>query len=208
MTKRRPPSDLSGRGGRCGVQILAAPSRSRNSARPSRNKPVERLLARRAAERAYAAFGNRSSDPLSSAFFAILDHAAFGFVGLLVDPQRLRQIGIELARRHRAFADIGLLRRLGETARRRARLMGIGEIGAAVPGIVRRAALVRSASLALRVPWPMAGLSRSASASSSAGASGRAALARVGLAGSFFECLAGSRCFGAIGPIWGESGGE
>jgi hypothetical protein len=62
-------------------------------------------------------------------------------------------------------------------------------------------------------PWPMAGLSKSASAGSSGGASGRAALARVGLAGSFFECFAGSRCFGAFGrsgrfamtPIWAES---
>ena len=38
MTKRRPPSDLSGRGGRCGVQICVAPSRARNSSRPSRSK--------------------------------------------------------------------------------------------------------------------------------------------------------------------------
>src|SRR5579863_8749133 len=56
----------------------------------------------------------------------------------------------------------------------------------------------------------MAGLSRSASESSSTGISGRDALARVGLAGSFLECLAGSRCFGpfAIGTIWVESGEE
>ena len=64
-------------------------------------------------------------------------------------------------------------------------------------------------------PRPMAGLSNSASAGSSCGVSGRAALARVGLAGSFFECLAGWRPFGALGrsgllaisPIWAESGG-
>ena len=43
-----------------------------------------------------------------------------------------------------------------------------------------------------------------------AGVFRRDALARVGLAGSFFECLAGSRWFGpfAIGTIWGESGSE
>src|SRR5262245_47381930 len=48
----------------------------------------------------------------------------------------------------------------------------------------------------------MPGLSSSASAGSVGGASGRAALARVGRAGSFLECLAGSRVglpFGAFG---------
>src|SRR5262245_19984980 len=48
----------------------------------------------------------------------------------------------------------------------------------------------------------MPGLSSSASAGSVGGASGRAALARVGRAGSFLECLAGSRGglpFGAFG---------
>src|SRR5262249_62400310 len=66
-------------------------------------------------------------------------------------------------------------------------------------------------------PCPMPGLSRSANDASSGGVSGRAALARVGFAGSFFECLAGSRrCGGcdrpgllAIVTIWVESvGGE
>ena len=63
------------------------------------------------------------------------------------------------------------------------------------------------------VPWPMPGLSSSASAGSVGGRSGRDALARVGRAGSFFECLAGSRaglpcgafgCSGAfaIAEIW------
>src|SRR5262245_23380883 len=54
----------------------------------------------------------------------------------------------------------------------------------------------------------MPGLSKSASAGSIAGCSGRAALARVGFAGSFFECLAGSRagfCFGLCGAF-GSSG--
>src|SRR5262249_35607184 len=58
------------------------------------------------------------------------------------------------------------------------------------------------------VPWPMPGLSKSASAGSIAGCSGRAPLARVGFAGSFFECLAGSRagfCFGLCGTF-GSSG--
>src|SRR5262245_42779966 len=48
----------------------------------------------------------------------------------------------------------------------------------------------------------MPGLSSSARAGSVGGASGRAALARVGRAGSFLECLAGSRGglpFGAFG---------
>jgi hypothetical protein len=64
-------------------------------------------------------------------------------------------------------------------------------------------------------PWPMPGLSRSANDGSSAGVSGRAALARVGFAGSFFECFAGSRRCGACGrsgpfaivTIWVESWG-
>src|SRR4029077_15997079 len=55
-----------------------------------------------------------------------------------------------------------------------------------------------------------------ASDGSSVGVSGRAALARVGFAGSFFECFAGSRPCGARGrsgpfaivTIWVESGGE
>src|ERR1700675_3138802 len=56
----------------------------------------------------------------------------------------------------------------------------------------------------------MAGFRMSASAGSSGEASGRAALARVGLARAFFECFAGSRGFGlfAMAPIWVESGGE
>src|SRR5262249_11060815 len=53
------------------------------------------------------------------------------------------------------------------------------------------------------VPWPMPGLSSSASAGSIGGSSGRDALARVGFAGSFFECLAGSR----LGFCDGLSGG-
>src|SRR3984957_12194032 len=49
----------------------------------------------------------------------------------------------------------------------------------------------------------------SASDGSSGDESGRAALARVGLAGSFFECLAGSRSGRfAMAPIWVESLGE
>src|ERR1700684_1758195 len=49
----------------------------------------------------------------------------------------------------------------------------------------------------------------SASAGSSGDESGRAALARVGFAGSFFECFAGSRSGRfAMAPIWVESGGE
>ncbi len=54
----------------------------------------------------------------------------------------------------------------------------------------------------------MPGLSKSASAGSIGGCSGRAALARVGRAGSFFECLAGSRagfCLGLRGAF-GSSG--
>src|SRR5262249_44673817 len=62
-------------------------------------------------------------------------------------------------------------------------------------------------------PCPMPGLSKSANDGSSAGVSGRAALARVGFAGSFFECVAGSRRCGACGrsgpfaivTIWVES---
>src|SRR5579863_5389178 len=50
----------------------------------------------------------------------------------------------------------------------------------------------------------MAGLSKSANARSIGAESGRDALARVGLAGSFFECLAGSRPF-TMTPIWAES---
>src|SRR6185437_1586646 len=58
-------------------------------------------------------------------------------------------------------------------------------------------------------PLPMPGLSRSASESSSTGISGRDALARVGLAGSFFECLAGSRLGRfAMPTIWVESVGR
>jgi hypothetical protein len=36
ISKRTPPSDFSGRGGRCGVQILTPPSSPLNSGRPSR----------------------------------------------------------------------------------------------------------------------------------------------------------------------------
>src|ERR1700719_10107 len=55
----------------------------------------------------------------------------------------------------------------------------------------------------------MAGFRMSASAGSSGEESGRAALARVGLAGSFFECLAGLRSGRfAMVPIWVEAGGE
>src|SRR5262249_34331199 len=64
----------------------------------------------------------------------------------------------------------------------------------------------------------MAGLSKSASAGAIGGSSGRAALARVGLAGSFLECFAGSRpgFFGAPGlpgvfampRIWAADQGE
>src|SRR6202044_595380 len=56
----------------------------------------------------------------------------------------------------------------------------------------------------------MAGFRMSASAGSSGEESGRAALARVGLAGSFFECFAGSRSGRfAMAPIWvGSGGGE
>ena len=65
-------------------------------------------------------------------------------------------------------------------------------------------------------PWAMPGLRSSASDGSSAGVSGRAALARVGFAGSFFECFAGLRACGArgrsgpfaIATIWVESHGE
>src|SRR5262249_48007036 len=58
------------------------------------------------------------------------------------------------------------------------------------------------------VAGPMPGLSKSASAGSIGGCSGRAALARVGFAGSFLECLAGSRagpCFDLCGAF-GSSG--
>src|SRR5580704_624453 len=55
----------------------------------------------------------------------------------------------------------------------------------------------------------MAGFRMSASAGSSGDESGRAALARVGFAGSFFECFAGSRSGRfAMDPIWVESDGE
>ena len=73
MTKRRPPSDLSGRGGRCGVhnrltaEFVAALAQ----------QAVERLLARGAAEGAHAAFhrsgARRARDRVSSPY---LDHAA------------------------------------------------------------------------------------------------------------------------------------
>ena len=36
ITKRTPPSDFSGRGGRCGVQTFSWPSSPLNSGRPSR----------------------------------------------------------------------------------------------------------------------------------------------------------------------------
>ena len=49
ITKRWPPSDFSGRGGRCGVQTL--PSFWANSARPSRKQRVERALAGDAGDR-------------------------------------------------------------------------------------------------------------------------------------------------------------
>src|SRR3954447_22473436 len=39
ISKRTPPSDLSGRGGRCGVQIFTLPSSPLNSGRPSRIRP-------------------------------------------------------------------------------------------------------------------------------------------------------------------------
>src|SRR5262245_55919833 len=50
----------------------------------------------------------------------------------------------------------------------------------------------------------MPGLSSSASAGSVGGASGRAALARVGRAGSFLECLAGSRVGLPLGAFGGS----
>src|ERR1700745_2722686 len=55
----------------------------------------------------------------------------------------------------------------------------------------------------------MPGLSKSPSAGSIGGCSGRAALARVGRAGSFLECLAGSRaglCLGRRGAFGSSRG--
>ena len=208
---------------------------------------------------------------------------------LFVDTKRAREVRIEFAWRHRRLADIALLRRLAKAARHRgARPVRVGEIGAAIPRIVRRRrefrwlrftvlSLLPLRSLfpsplwggargggreATRVggrhvpagvdsrasprdppprpsptrgegvdgarffssrpvceptparPRPMPGLSKSASDGSSGAESGRAALARVGFAGSFFECLAGSRYFGGAGRsglfamarIWAVSG--
>ena len=117
--------------------------------------------------------------------------------------QRLGEFRIEFGG---ALGRVTRLRRLGERLLRRlARPVRIGEIGAAVPRIVGGGASFEACA---RPSWgegvpvcepmparplPMPGLSSSASESSSTGISGRDALARVGLAGSFFECLAGSR---------------
>src|SRR5271163_1039096 len=58
---------------------------------------------------------------------------------LVFNPKCFRQIGIELARRHRRFADIALLRRLAEAAHyRRPRAMRVGEVGAAVERVIGR----------------------------------------------------------------------
>ena len=61
-----------------------------------------------------------------------------GLAVLLIDAERTSQIGIEFARRHRGFADITLLRCLAEAAGHRgARPVRIGEVGAAVKGVIR-----------------------------------------------------------------------
>src|SRR5439155_25145736 len=53
--------------------------------------------------------------------------------------QRLGELGVELARRHRRLADIAGLRCFAESLLGRApRLVGVGEIGAAVERIIRR----------------------------------------------------------------------
>ena len=62
----------------------------------------------------------------------------FRLAVLLIDAERARQIGIEFAGRHRRFADVTLLRWFAKSPRHRsARPVGVGEIGAAVEGIIR-----------------------------------------------------------------------
>ena len=58
---------------------------------------------------------------------------------MLIDVEGAGEVGIEFAGRHRRLADIALPRRLAKAARHGcARPMRFGEVGPAVPGIIRR----------------------------------------------------------------------
>ncbi len=106
---------------------------------------VERLLAGETRDRARVR-GLRSRETQSGGAHIGRDDVTdviLAVVVLLLDAERARQIGIELAGRHRRvygrLADVARLRRFFEAARyRSARPVRLGEIGTAVERIVRR----------------------------------------------------------------------
>ena len=137
ITKRTPPSDFSGRGGRCGVQILTWPSSPLNSGRPSRIRfssasavaltPSASILLRG---------GRASASSSSSAVGRPSCRASSGSsVGIVADGAviGLRRFVKTLARRI-ALGDVFA----GSLGRGPRAMRGRLAAGAAVPGIVRR----------------------------------------------------------------------
>ena len=101
---------------------------------------VERLLAGEAGDRSDFA-RSRTREAQMSRTHVGRDHVpcVLWLTLLLIDAERVREIGIEFARRHRRFADITLLRRFAETAGHRSpRRVRIGEVGTAVERVVGR----------------------------------------------------------------------
>jgi len=102
---------------------------------------VQRLLAGKAGYGSHIGRGPPRQTQVGRAH-AGRDHIPgvfFGLAVLLIDTERTGQIGIELARRRRGFADIALLRCLAEAAGHRgAGPVRAGEVGSAVEGIVGR----------------------------------------------------------------------
>ena len=105
-------------------------------------QPVEGLLAGEARNRAdFAAARSLQAQPRRP--HVGRDHVLRVFLrgaALVVsDAERAGEIGIELTGRHRCLADIALLRCFAEAARHRgARPVRLGEVGAAIEGIVGR----------------------------------------------------------------------
>ncbi len=101
---------------------------------------VQRLLTGKAGDRSRLP-GGRSCEPQAGRAHVGRDHVprVFGAPFRFIDAECAGEIGIKFPRRHRRFADIALLRRLAKAAGYRgARPMRIGEIGAAIKGIVGR----------------------------------------------------------------------
>ena len=215
MTNCAPPSDFSGRGGRCGVHdccVVGIPAGPRAAtARATagwRGRRASSAAARDGAASRAAVRKCRRSRRRRPAVSPMTRPAR---VAVAV-AQRLGEFGIELVG---TFGDVAGLRPLAESLLGRlARPVGVGEVGAAVPRIVRRRPALQRRSLregfraGSRVPWPMAGLSSSANVGSSARhvrprRLGAGRLGRVLL--RMLRRIA--RAFSPWPTIWVESGG-